>query len=106
NSPRNFGQIERSDMNGAVKRKKRIVFNDPGLQWPNGLTVDSILKRLYWSDIFLGQIGKCDFEGGHREIIFRYSFAHPYGLALFEDSLFVADMVYDTMIKVSKFNGK
>jgi DNA-binding beta-propeller fold protein YncE len=106
NSPSNFGQIERSDMNGADKRKKRVVYNDPRVQWPNGLTVDSILKRLYWADTFLGQVGKCDYDGRHREIILGYSLAHPYGLSLFEDSLYVANMGSDTMIKCSKFNGR
>jgi len=106
NSPNNYGQIERSDMNGADKKKKRIVFNDGRIKWPNGLTVDTVLKRLYWADTFLGQVGMCDYEGRHRQILLTYSLAHPYGLALFEDNLYVANMGSDTMIRCSKFNGR
>lgn len=98
------GLIERANMNGA--KKSRIVYNEPNVRWPNGLTVDNVLKRLYWADAFLGQVGMCDYDGKHREVLLAYSLAHPYGLTLFEDSLYIANMGSDTMTRLSKFNGR
>ena len=39
-------RIERADMNG--ERRSRIVTSDLG--WPNGLSVDKVEKKLYWTD--------------------------------------------------------
>lgn len=39
-------RIERADMNG--EKRSRIVTSDLG--WPNGLSVDKVEKKLYWTD--------------------------------------------------------
>lgn len=39
-------RIERSDMDG--EKRSRIVTSNLG--WPNGLSVDKLMKNLYWTD--------------------------------------------------------
>lgn len=41
-------KIERAGMNGD-SQTRRVIVNDK-IFWPNGLTADYKLKRLYWSD--------------------------------------------------------
>ena len=98
------GLIERSDMNGG--RRAKIIQRDIRIQWPNGLTADAILQRLYWTDATKGQVGSSDFRGNDRKTLLAYALAHPFGLAYFEDNLYIANMGSDTMIKCSKFNGR
>lgn len=39
-------RIDRADMDG--EKRSRIVDNNLG--WPNGLSVDKLMKNLYWTD--------------------------------------------------------
>lgn len=103
-SPLSFGVIERAEMNGV--KRQRIVSKDPKVQWPNGLVADPISKKLYWADTYLGQVGVSDFNGLNRKSLLKYSLSHPYGLAIFEDNLYIANIGTDTMIKCNKFTGR
>jgi len=99
-----FGLIERADMDGLNRR--RIVSNDNRIQWPSSLTADTVHDKLYWADTFANQVGVCDYHGRQRKIILAYMLAHPFGLGMFEDYLYIANLGTDTMTKVSKFDGQ
>lgn len=60
------GKIERAWMNGD----KRQVFVDSELQWPNGLTVDYLTRKLYWCDAYLDKIERIHLDGSKREVWF------------------------------------
>jgi len=63
--PQFGGKIERAFMNG----NGREVFVGSNLQWPNGLSLDYVEKKLYWCDAYLHRIERIDLEGIKREVM-------------------------------------
>lgn len=98
------GLIERANMDGTGRR--RIISNDNRIRQPMSLTADLVLKRLYWTDTTLDQVGMCDYNGRNRKILLAYSLANPIGMGMFEDYLYIANYGTDVMTKVSKFDGQ
>lgn len=79
------GKIEKAWMDGT----HREVFVKNELQWPNGLTIDFITKKLYWCDAYLDKIERINFDGTDREIIFSGELLdHPYGLTYFNNTIY------------------
>lgn len=103
NNTSSFGIIERAEMNGV--KRQIIVSKDSKVRWPNGLVVDPINKKLYWADTYLGQVGVSDLNGQNRRLLLKHSLRHPYGLAIFEDNLYVTDIGTKTIIRYNKFTG-
>jgi len=100
----NWGEkphIGRVGMDGT--RSEAIITEDIG--WPNGITVDVVMKRIYWSDAKHGSIETAKFDGTDRRIVFKQTVQHPFSLAVFEDSLFWSDWQNQQIHSCSKFNG-
>lgn len=57
------GKIERAWMDG----RNRDVFVENNLQWPNGLSIDYVDKKLYWCDAYLHKIERIGLDGSNRE---------------------------------------
>lgn len=57
--------IERADMDG--NNRKRLIFND--MTWPNGLALDLIHKRIYWTDAGNQTIEYANLDGTGRTIL-------------------------------------
>jgi len=58
------GKIERAWMDGTNK----LSLIDKDLQWPNGLSIDYVGKKLYWCDAFLDKIERAGLDGKGREV--------------------------------------
>ena len=58
-------KIERANMDGTA----RITIINIGIRWPNALTLDYSLSKLYWADARADKIESCDLNGGNRRTV-------------------------------------
>jgi len=94
--------IVQLSMDGS--NKKNLVDND--VSWPNGLAVDQVLDRIYWSDAKKDTIESIRLDGTDRRLILDMIDKHPFSLAVFEDSLYWSDWALQEIVSCNKFNGK
>ena len=97
------GKIERAGMDGS----HREVILMESVQWPNGLTIDLVLEKLYWVDAKLNTIGSANLDGSHARIIL-YSTAflkHPFSISVFEDLMFWTEWDSHSIYQANKFTG-
>lgn len=91
-------KIEQAGMDGSARRA--IV--TANLVWPNGLTIDRVTNRLFWTDAKLDKIEASDLNGGNRRLIMLSAAnIHPYGLAVYLNMLYWTD--WNTR-SISRFN--
>jgi len=91
-------KIEQAEMDGSARRT--IVTEN--LRWPNGLTIDQVTNRLFWTDAFLDNIEVSDLNGRNRQLIMpKAANIHPYGLAVYQDMLYWTDWGTKS---ISRFN--
>ncbi|XP_065196274.1 low-density lipoprotein receptor-related protein 4-like [Sycon ciliatum] len=86
----NDPRIERSNMAGL---NRTVIVRDTEsmeLGWPNGLTIDFQLDRLFWADARLDTIESVTLDGYDRKAIFR-DLPHPFGLTIFKSNLYWTD---------------
>ena len=94
-----YPQIERANMDGS----SRTTLVSSGLRWVNSLALDFKKRLLYWCDASLDKIERVDLQGNNRKLIMDLSSHsaryHPFGLALFEDTLFWSDWLTESVHK-------
>jgi len=91
-------KIEQAEMDGSARRT--IVTEN--LRWPNGLTIDQVTNRLFWTDAFLDNIEVSDLNGRNRQLIMpKAANIHPYGLAVYQHMLYWTDWGTKS---ISRFN--
>jgi len=98
-------KIERSGMDGSDRTT--LVSQADGLEWPNGLTIDYVGKRIYWIDSKLHRIGTANFDGtdiGH-VLVDATEINQPFSIAVFEDSLYWTDWHSNSIKSVNKLTG-
>jgi len=71
-------KIEVSSLDGSGRRT--IVSTD--LVWPNGLTIDRGLEKLYWADAKLDRIEYANLDGTQRRILVSEFIPHIFSLSL------------------------
>ncbi|XP_045159844.2 very low-density lipoprotein receptor-like isoform X2 [Mercenaria mercenaria] len=99
-------KIERCGMNG--ENRETIVNGGDDLQWPNGLTIDYIGKRIYWIDSKLHKIGTANFDGsgkGH-VLVDATEISRPFSISVFEDSLYWTDWHTNSIRSIHKITGR
>ncbi|XP_013384074.1 uncharacterized protein LOC106154305 [Lingula anatina] len=94
-------KIERAWMDG---QHRQLVIGDKVI-WPNGLTVDFVLDRLYWVDAKFDHIEVADFNGQHRRVVTSRGMQHPFSVTVFEDTLYVSEWTTGTVTVLNKFSG-
>ena len=86
-------KIEQANMDGTA----RTVLVSSGLSWVNSLALDFKNRLLYWCDAQLDKIERVNLQGNNRGLILDLSSNigsyHPFGLALYEDTLFWTDWI-------------
>ena len=97
--------IGRADMDGqnAVK-----LFSKPVVQWPNGLTIDYVANRLYWTDAKKDTISSCRFDGKDFKVVVKQSIelAHPFGMTVHKNLIFWDDWTHHGLFMADKNSGK
>jgi len=76
------------------------------LHWPNGITVDAVAERIFWSDAKHDLLESSAFDGTDRRQIEVNVIRHPFSLAVFEDRLFWSDWDLKKIQSCHKVNGK
>ncbi|KAG8332250.1 Low-density lipoprotein receptor- protein 1B [Homalodisca vitripennis] len=100
-------RIERSSMSG--EHRKIVIHVDEVTDgaWPNGLTLDYQLQRIYWIDARSDSIHTALYDGtDHREVMRGHvTLSHPFAIALFENHVYWTDWRTNSVIRANKWNG-
>ena len=61
--------------------------------WPNGLTLDYVLRRIYWVDARLDSIHTIKYDGSDFRTILQdhEALSHPFAITIFNNELFWTD---------------
>ncbi|KPU79994.1 uncharacterized protein Dana_GF18235, isoform B [Drosophila ananassae] len=97
-------RIERAGMDGS--HRTAIITYD--VKWPNGITLDLVLKRIYWVDGKLNIISSANFDGSQRRQVLYSSeyLRHPFSITTFEDHVYWTDWDKQAVFKANKFTGQ
>ncbi|GLH07806.1 LOW QUALITY PROTEIN: Putative vitellogenin receptor, partial [Gryllus bimaculatus] len=103
NSPR----IERCSMSGQYRKTVVNVDILTDGAWPNGLTLDYALKRIYWIDAKSDSIHTTTYDGDdHHEVMREHeTLTHPFAIALFGNYVYWTDWRTNAVIRGNKWNG-
>lgn len=76
--------IARVNLDGSGRKELYTKHTKHVVQWPNGLTVDTIAERVYWVDAKQDFIASCDLDGKHFKIVLSKvpQLLHPFGVAI------------------------
>ena len=82
----------------------RKVLHDTDLTWPNGLTIDYQLQRLYWADAFTDRIEYSSVDGTGREILLTsaHGLQHPFGITISGNQIYWVDVVNGSVYTTHK----
>lgn len=77
------------------------------IKWPNGLTLDLMLNRIYWVDAKLNIISSSNLDGSDRRVVLYSAefLRHPFSITVFEDYVYWTDWDKAAVFKANKFNG-
>lgn len=79
-------------MDGA----NRQVLHSTGLVWPNGITLDYAVQRIYWADAYLNRIEFCSYDGSSRVQLVR-NLRHPFAVTIEGSLIFWTDWADDSV---------
>ncbi|XP_050692314.1 low-density lipoprotein receptor-related protein 6-like [Eriocheir sinensis] len=82
-------KIERAGMNGDSATRVVIVKDE--IFWPNGLTIDTQRRVIYWADAKFSYIASVDFDGRSRKEVVQGKLPHPFALTYFNHTLYWTD---------------
>ena len=85
--------------------EERITIATSGLTLPYGIAIDFQDDRLYWMDAFYGKIEVADYDGSNRQQLYQEDGIHPYGIQVFNNSLYWTDYKKNRIVEVEKTNG-
>ncbi|XP_061183615.1 low-density lipoprotein receptor-related protein 2-like [Saccostrea echinata] len=97
----NITEIGRSYMDGTSK--KYIATTDIG--WPNGLAIDFISNRLYWTDGLRNRIEYSDLNGGNRQVLTTDNDAHLMSIVIHGQYLYYTAWNRQRITKINKATG-
>ncbi|XP_052902166.1 low-density lipoprotein receptor-related protein 1 [Anopheles moucheti] len=88
------GRIDRAWMNGSHSELLVSSKNRP-IEWPTGLSLDTIQKRLFWCDARLSVIESVNLDGSNRVVLFdgQSHNRFPIALAVHRQLIYFADSV-------------
>ena len=81
-----------------------VIDSSSRLSWPNGLTIDYSSDRIFWADSKEDYIGSSNLDGSHIVIVADH-IQNPYGIAVFEDSVYWSNYKGGQIFRANKFTG-
>lgn len=102
----NEPRIERCSMAGEYRKTIVQVDRVQGA-WPNGITLDYTLKRVYWIDARSDSIHTTNYDGGDHHLVIRdqETLSHPFSISVFENHVYWTDWRTNSVIRANKWNG-
>ena len=96
-------KIERASMDGTLRQ----VIIDDDLIWPNGLTIDYEMQRLYWADAFLDKIEYSFVDGTARTLLesAENGIMHPFAITLENELVFWTERDISAIYATHKTEG-
>ena len=90
-------------MDGSSRRP--IVQQD--IVWPNALTIDYTIQKIFWADAKLKRIEYSDYDGSNRQLLAVIAPQHPFSMTVFENFLYFTDWSSRTRAiwMINKFTG-
>ena len=75
--------------------------------WPNGLTLDYQLMRIYWIDARSDSIHTATYDGHDIRTVIRNheTLSHPFAIALFDNYVYWTDWRTNSVNRANKWNG-
>ncbi|XP_071521746.1 low-density lipoprotein receptor-related protein 4 isoform X2 [Panulirus ornatus] len=96
----NVSKIERSYLDGS----ERTVLLNVDVGWPNGLTIDYEMRRIFWNDARGDTIGSSDLDGQNRVVLVQ-EVPHPFGLTLLGNHIYWTDWDKMNIERADKTSG-
>lgn len=84
----------------------RSVLHNLTGSWPNGLSIDFTMFRLYWTDAKLRVVETSKLDGSDRRQVLFLPDQHPFSISVFEDHVYWSDWTSEAIYKANKFTGK
>ncbi|KAJ7378683.1 hypothetical protein OS493_021987 [Desmophyllum pertusum] len=97
-------KIEKCGMNGDSSTRSVLISTN--ILWPNALTIDYTINRIWWADAKLHTIESSDLNGKNRRIILSENIYHPFALTVFQESIYWTDWHHNSINKANKFTGE
>ncbi|KAK7603208.1 hypothetical protein V9T40_003207 [Parthenolecanium corni] len=96
--------VNRANLDGSDPVK---LFSKTTVEWPNGITIDYIARRIYWVDAREDYIASSNFFGkGFKKIIDQNSkVSHPFSVAVFKDKMYWDDWRSNAIFSADKDHG-
>lgn len=100
----NQPRIESASMDGTFRHL--VIQVEPG-SWPNGLTLDFILERIYWIDAKTDTLSTVKYNGeDFRNILVGNNYlTHPFAMSLYENYVYWSDWRTNSLVRANKWNG-
>ena len=98
--------IERSSLDGS----NRVPLVTSNITWPNGVTLDTTQRLVYWIDASHDTISSVDYDGNNRRLIFEdtslsLSKFHGFDLDINGDYLYFTDWLANAIYEVKISTG-
>ncbi|GFS19120.1 low-density lipoprotein receptor-related protein 4 [Elysia marginata] len=93
--------IERAGMDGS----QRVAIVGHNTTWPNGLALDYLDDRIYWVDAGTHALESCSLDGKDRKVIIRSGLQHPFGVTVFESTVYWTDWDTGSIHYADKVTG-
>ena len=105
-------RIESCDMSGDPTSRKFIYASAKAgygelSSWPNGLSLDYVMKRLYWIDARSDSVHTSNYDGSDAREILRGNayLSHPFAVTLYENHMYWTDWRTFSVVRANKWNG-
>lgn len=93
--------ISRANLDGS---HIRVLFAKRDVVWPNGITIDFSVDRVYWVDASQDYIGSCDLQGGSFVKVLKEDSraSHPFAVAVYKHLMYWDDWKINSIFSADK----
>lgn len=99
-------RIESATMSGE-DRKTLVKIKDVNGGWPNGITLDYDLLKIYWIDANSDSIHVVNYDGSNHQTLMKSGklLGHPFSITLFDNNLYWTDWKTNSISMSNKQNS-
>ncbi|XP_077985900.1 sortilin-related receptor-like [Glandiceps talaboti] len=93
--------IRKAHMDGESNE----IIVSSSVHWPNGITIDYQLQKLYWTDAYLDRIECINTDGTNRQVLISEDVPHPYAIGVYKNYIYWDDWYSKAILKANKYDG-